>query len=297
MTDIIGVFNLNQKYVKPEDLKKMIKVLRCQNFNKESYFIDNNIGLGCCYHKSLNLLQPNKQPIRNKDQALWIIYDGEIYNSPELRKELEKYGYIFKSNTDIEVILHSYEQWGANCLDNFNGNWAFAIWDKKKKELFCSTDRFGIKPFYYFFNGINFYFASTIKSLLELNIPREPNDVLICEFIKFSQILNQNETFFKNIKKLPAASWIRVSQEDKPVIKKYWDFEISNQIINDKKDQQEYVEEFLSIFIDSIKLRSRGTLPIGFLVSGGIDSSSIISLASNLLNEKLITFSISHKKI
>lgn len=274
----------------------MIGVIKHRGPDGEGYFTDNNIGLGHCYLATLNLPQWGKQPMINEQKNLWIIYDGEVYNFLDLREKLEKLGHKFKSNTDTEVILHGYEQWGTDCLNKLNGKWAFAIWDKKKRELFCSRDRFGIKPLYYFSDGGSFYFASEIKSLLELNIPRRPNDALIYDFLKFDCGDHINETFFKDIKKLPAASWMKIKQNGEVAVKKYWDFEISSQIANDEKDKQEYAEEFLNLFVDSIKLRLRSRFPVGFLLSGGLDSSSIVCLASDLLKEKLITFSACFKE-
>ncbi|RKX54554.1 MAG: asparagine synthetase B, partial [Thermotoga sp.] len=169
MCGIAGVINLNYKLVDEKSIRRMIKVIKHRGPDDEGYFVDNNIGLGHCRLSIIDLSKAGHQPMADKDKSLWIVYNGEVYNFLEIRRELERIGYRFKSNSDAEVILYSYKEWGERCVDRFNGMWAFAIWDKKRKELFCSRDRFGIKPFYYFFDGKTFAFASEIKSLLELD--------------------------------------------------------------------------------------------------------------------------------
>lgn len=288
MSGITGIINLNQKSINQKDIKKMTDAIKHRGPDEEGYFIDNNLGLG---HRRLAIIDLSKaghQPMNNKDGSLWIVHNGEVYNYLELRKELENRGYKFKSSTDTEIILYAYQEWGEKCLEKFNGRWAFAIWDRKKKELFCSRDRIGIKPLYYFFDGKIFAFASEIKPLLKLKNPREPNETLIYDFLRFGLLDHTNETFFKNIKKLPPGSWLKIKQNRRISIRKYWDFEVSNEIRNNKKDSQRDAEEFLELLIDSVKLRLRSDVPIGSCFSGGPDSSAIVCIINNLLRKEKI---------
>ena len=149
MCGIAGIYNLNGQKIESFLIQKMVRIQKHRGPDDEGFYINDTIGLGHCRLSIIDLSEAGHQPMSNEDENLWIIYNGEIYNYLELRPELIKHGHKFKSNTDTEIIIHAYEEWDEKCLEKFNGDWAFAIWDKKKKELFCSRDRFGIKPFYY----------------------------------------------------------------------------------------------------------------------------------------------------
>lgn len=288
MCGIAGIINKNEKNIEKKDLERMVKIMKYRGPDDEGYFIENNIGLGHCRLSIIDLSQAGHQPMTNENNNLHITYNGEIYNYLELKNELKKFGHKFKSNSDTEVILHAYEQWGEKCLDKFNGAWAFAIWNRRKKELFCSRDRLGIKPFYYFSNKKIFTFSSEIKSLLELNIKRKPNETLIYDFLKFGLLDHTNETFFKDIKKLPPASYLKIKSNGEIFIKNYWDFNISDKINGNGRFFQKINYNFLNLFIDSIKLRLRSDVSIGSCLSGGLDSSSIVCVVNNLLKKQNI---------
>jgi len=296
MCGIAGIFNLDQKPVDKKTIERMIKIMKYRGPDDEGYFIDNNIGLGHCRLSIIDLSTAGHQPMSDEDQNLWIIHNGEIYNFIELRNELEELGYRFKSNTDTEVILYSYKQWQEECLKKFNGMWAFAIWDAQRKELFCARDRFGIKPFYYFFDGKTFAFASEIKSLLEFGVLRKPNNNLIYDFIKFGILDHNNSTFFENINKLPASNWLKINLNGKFKIQKYWDFEVIDEIGNSNKNIQKQTEHFLNLFYDSVRLRLRSDVPVGSCLSGGLDSSSIVCVINDLLRQEKILNIGEHQK-
>ncbi len=304
MCGIAGLIKLDGNIVTNKEIKNMIKVIKYRGPDDEGYYIENNIGMGHCRLSIIDLTDAGHQPMKSCDNSLLIVYNGEIYNFVELRKELETLGYKFKSNTDTEVILYSYKEWGENCVNRFNGDWAFAILDKNKKELFCSRDRFGVKPFYYFFDGKVFAFASEIKSLLELGVSREVNPNLIYDFLIFGILEHTDKTFFKNVKKLPPASWLKLNQKGEIVIKKFWDFKVSNELESDNKKIKQYDKEFLELFMDSIKIRLRSDVPVGSCLSGGLDSSAIVCAMSYLLKidnipnigEKIKTFSACYEE-
>ena len=249
------------------------------------FYVKDNIALG---HKRLAIIDlsgAGNQPMSNEDDSLHLVYNGEIYNFIELREELLKNGHIFKSVTDAEVILHSFEEWGKECLNRFNGMWSFVIWDEKKKELFCSRDRFGVKPFYYLSGKDLFVFASEIKPLLKF-IKSIPNDVLIYDFLKTGIMDHTDETFFQGIKKLPAACFARVSETGEMKIKKYWDFKVSERLFSGADDEERGVKIFSDLFTDSVKLRLRSDVPVGSCLSGGLDSSAVVCTMSELLKGK-----------
>ena len=250
---------------------------RIEDFNGSA-----NLFLGHRRLSIIDLSPAGHQPMCNEDESLWIVYNGEIYNYLEMRKELMSLEHRFKSQTDTEVILHAYEEWGADCLNHFNGMWAFAIWDLKKKSLFCSRDRAGVKPFYYIFNGAQFYFASEIKALLQSdNFSIEPNEQIMADYLLSGLLDHTHETFFKNIHQLRPGEYLLV-ESNKVTIKSYWDIEIKEIHYPRKED---YAERFYELLADSIRLRLRTDVPIGTCLSGGLDSSSIVCLANKLMFE------------
>ena len=167
MCGIAGIFNLNGEPVSPVVLRKMTDAIVHRGPDSEGFYIDSFIGLGHRRLAILDLSRNGHQPMQTNDCQQVISYNGEIYNFQEIRKELEKLGYIFKSQTDTEVVLYSFQEWGSKCLDKFNGMFAFAVWDKTKQELFLARDRYGIKPLYYTFANNHFVFASEQKGILQ----------------------------------------------------------------------------------------------------------------------------------
>ena len=208
-----------------------------------------------------------------------IVHNGEIYNYIELKDELSKKGYSFKSKTDTEVIAAAYDCWQEECVDHFDGMFAFAIWDEKEKELFVSRDRFGEKPFYYFFDNAQFVFASEMKAIWAAGIDRTPNRKMLFNYITIGYSdnpQNTGETFFENIFKLPAShSLVYSANTNELEIWKYWD--IQNDIGKNKIKDGEAIEKFTTLFQSSVKKRLRSDVEIGTSLSGGLDSSSIIA--------------------
>jgi len=224
-----------------------------------------------------------------------IIHNGEIYNYIELREELIREGYSFHSQTDTEVIAASYDCWGDECVDYFDGMFAFAIWDEKEKELFAARDRFGEKPFFYFFDSQKFLFASEMKALWAAGIERKPNQKMLFNFITIGYTDNPAdfyETFFENISKLPAATTLKYNAgNNKLTLEKYWDIDFEKQ---DKKiSDHEAIEQFNHLFTTSVKRRLRSDVAVGTSLSGGLDSSSVVATAAPLTthNSRLTTFS------
>jgi len=269
---------------KDENLcKLMADTLKHRGPDDEGFYFDENVSLG---HRRLSIIDLEKghQPIHNEDKSIWIVYNGEIYNYLELRRDLEN-KHKFYTNSDTEVIIHAYEEYGFDCLNKFNGMWAFCIYDKNKNLLFLSRDRFGVKPLYYFFDGKNFIFASEIKAILQHNIKRTPNEDLIFDYLMYNIVDHTDETFFKEIKKIPKGHIAIFEIKEKELkIERYWTLKSGKE----KEDK----EKIRNIFLDSIRLRLRSDVPVGSCLSGGIDSSSIVcALAGMIDNKNIKTFS------
>ncbi|MGH2574987.1 MAG: asparagine synthase (glutamine-hydrolyzing), partial [Ignavibacteria bacterium] len=235
----------------------------------------------------IDLSENGHQPMADKDNKIWISYNGEIYNYIELRDELQTYGFKFKTRSDTEVIINSYLQWGADCVNHFNGMWAFGLWDGYKQSLFLARDRFGIKPLYFTLSQNYFAFSSEIKPLLLLKDKFEINQNLIPFFIIYGNRLNDEETYIKTVQSLKASHYL-IYQNRNVITKRYYDIKKLNH--SDKKEVQ-LEEELNSLLYDSIKLRFRSDVPVGTCLSGGFDSSSIVSISSKVSNNTLNTFS------
>jgi asparagine synthase (glutamine-hydrolysing) len=205
-----------------------------------------------------------------------------------LRVDLKHRGHKFKSNTDCEVVIHAYEEYGMDCVKKFNGMWAFAIWDTKLEQLFASRDRLGIKPFYYYVDKKSFVFASEIKAILvDVSIPRVPNDSIIFDFLAFENseyIDHMEDTFFAGVKKLMPAHNLSINKKGDIRIERYWDLNSGNKIAMISDD--EAASKFYGLFEDSVRLRLQSDVPVGTCLSGGLDSSSIVCVINKLIKEK-----------
>ncbi len=249
--------------------------------------INANIGFGFRRLSILDLSEHGHQPMQFKDAGLWIVYNGEIYNFIELRDELKHSGYKFESNTDTEVILKAYHKWGENCIHKFNGMWAFALWDSENQKLFCSRDRFGVKPFYYHFDANNqFLFASEIKSILQVIKPRPDRESLNIAFTSGYSDHN-NKTFFEDIKQLKGGHNLTLQNGRLDIYRYYF---LKSQPINTTFETAK--EKLKELLFDSVRIRLRSDVPVGYALSGGIDSSCIVGVASKINTGFNNTFSM-----
>lgn len=232
----------------------------------------------------IDLSSAGHQPMQYADGKLWITYNGEVYNYLELRIELEKLGFSFHSQSDTEVILAAYNAWGEACVHRFRGMWSFAIADLVTKKLFCSRDRFGIKPFYYYSNGQQFVFSSEIKQLFHFPfVPRQVNERMIYEYLKFGTVEDNAETSFAEIKKLPHGHNLTVDLESGAVaVTPYYQpyFRVNHSIT-----LEEAAEEFQRLLSDSVRVHLRSDVEVGTCLSGGLDSSALVCIMSRLLKE------------
>ncbi|MEO8512657.1 MAG: asparagine synthase (glutamine-hydrolyzing) [Ignavibacteria bacterium] len=241
-------------------------------------------------HRRLSIIDLSENghcPMCDQSSNIWITFNGEIYNYIELREELIGYGFTFKTHSDTEVIINAYLKWGFECLNKFNGMWAFAIWDKRTKILFMARDRFGVKPLYYVKNDTYFAFSSELKPLTVYNTNcTEINSDKIPFFLIYGNRLNTEETYLKDIFSLPASHYL-VYKDGKISISQYYDVKVHSEGLNEEQLKHRIVE----LLEDSIKLRFRSDVPVGTCLSGGFDSSSIVSLASENHSNSIETFS------
>lgn len=219
------------------------------------------------------------QPFVSDDNRYTIIFNGEIYNYTELRTQLLG-DFSFRTNSDTEVLLAAYRKWGYNCLDRFIGMFSFAIWDDMEKLMFAARDRFGVKPFYYSASGGSFFFGSEIKALWAAGVPRVRNQKVWSSFFVFGSYGMPNETFWQDIHQLPGGHFL-VLKQGRLQIKRWYNFEDCIRSIQpywNSKDQATITERYIELLQESIALRFRADVPVGFNVSGGLDSSLLLSL-------------------
>ncbi|MCH8332076.1 MAG: asparagine synthase (glutamine-hydrolyzing), partial [Bacteroidetes bacterium] len=244
-------------------------------------------------HRRLSIIDLShnaRQPLCNEQGSKWVVFNGEIYNFLELRKELQGKGHFFKTKTDSEVIVHSYEEWGEACIERFRGMFAFALWDESNKRLLLVRDRLGIKPLYYAIIGMTVVFASEIKSLLvHPKISREVNAVALDTYLRL-QFIPAPNTVFKDIQKLPAGHFL-IYENDSITIQRYWQHRFQPEL----KSEEEWIDELELKILEAVQLRLMSDVPIGAFLSGGIDSSIVVLAMSRLLDKPVQTFSIDFK--
>ena len=285
MCGISGIINKSKKEVNKYDIKNINNLISHRGPDDEGFFYENNFAFGHRRLSILDLSSDGHQPMHYLDKKYTITYNGEVYNYIEIRKELEEYNYSFNSNTDTEVILASYDKWGEDCVNKFNGMWAFAIYNKKKDIIFCSRDRFGIKPFYYTEVDNKFIFGSEIKQLLEFYPNRYVNKHILMDYLIIGFEEHTNETFFDNIFKLEQShNLIYDLKSNSYKIKKYYDIKLDGKISD--LNENESIEKYKLKLEASINIRLRSDVKVGTCLSGGLDSSSIATIASELYNRE-----------
>jgi asparagine synthase (glutamine-hydrolysing) len=284
MCGICGIFNLNGEPVSPVNLRTMTDSMAHRGPDGEGFYIDSFIGLGHRRLAIIDLSPAGHQPMLTKDGSFGLTYNGEIYNFQELRIELESLGHQFRSRTDSEVVLHGYAEWGPDCVNRFNGMFAFAIWDKTRQELFLARDRYGIKPFYYTFTNSHFLFASEQKAILtHPAISRQIDLEALLEYFTFQNVFT-DRTLLKGIRLFPAGCWAKiplgtVTHQLSPI--RYWDFDFREP--EQQGDETEYIEELDRLFRQAVNRQLVSDVDLGSYLSGGMDSGSITAIAATQL--------------
>jgi len=279
MCGIAGILNLRQQ-VNVEELDRFTDSLAHRGPDGRGVFIDGGLGLG---HRRLAILDlsdagRNPMPYGGEDgKRYWITFNGEIYNFLELRSELQTLGHHFRTETDTEVILASYDQWGEECLSRFNGMWAFALWDSVERRLFLARDRFGVKPLYYL-AAERFAFASELKAFLQLKaFSVQFNEALVPRILQNSEPWEgaTDQTMMKNVRSLPGGHSMVINREGELSIRQWW--ETRDHVVEEPQRYEEQVERFRELFLDAVRIRMRSDVPVGTCLSGGVDSGAVAS--------------------
>lgn len=270
-----------------DTVKTMAQAIYHRGPDEEGYFFHNRISLG---NRRLSIIDLAKgtQPIFNEDKSIVVVYNGEIYNFQSLRTELQAKGHKFYTNTDTEVIVHSYEEYGVSCLQKFNGDFAFALYDIKNDQTFIARDRLGIKPLYYSIIGKNIIFASELKALLASGIiKKDLNYQSVDKYLTLRYCWGE-DTLFNQIKKLPPASYMLV-KDGNINIQKYWTLDYTPIKL---KSPTDYINRFEELFEESVRLRMISDVPFGAFLSGGVDSSLIVAMMAKHSSLPVETYSI-----
>jgi asparagine synthase (glutamine-hydrolysing) len=284
MCGIFGVAGINGHEF---DLERRTDTIAHRGPDECGYYKDAHIAMG---HRRLSIidLSGGQQPIFNETRSQCIIFNGEIYNYKEIKAELLQQGHRFSTSSDTETILHAYEQWGSNCVDRLRGMFAFAIWDSARQTLFLARDRLGIKPLFYAVLGDRFYFASEMKAILaDPAVPRRIDEEALVSYFMLSYI-PAPLTIFEQIRKLPAGcslTWQNGAVE----LHQYWDVQFAP---DHARSESSFIEEFMALLEESVRIRLMSEVPLGAFLSGGIDSSAVVALMSKAAADPVNTFCI-----
>lgn len=291
MCGITGIFNLDGAPVDTVVLKNMTDAIAHRGPDGEGYYTDGGLGFGHRRLAILDLSPAAEQPMATPDDRFVITYNGEVYNFPELRVELEGLGHRFRSHGDTEVVLHALAEWGTKAIRRFNGMFALALWDRARRTLLLARDRYGIKPLYYMRRGKTLLFGSEVKAILaHPACGAKMDQKALLEYFTFQNLFT-DRTLFKDIRLLAPGSWMEITAEGgiESAPEFYWDFDFRepDQVIG----EEEYTEELNRLFEQAVKRQLVSDVPIGTYLSGGIDSGSIAAVAATM-KPKLRSFTI-----
>ncbi|MDA9999101.1 asparagine synthase (glutamine-hydrolyzing) [bacterium] len=295
MCGIAGkLFFDGQKNVDPYELKRMTDSILHRGPDDEGHYIDNNVGLG---FRRLSIIDVSHghQPLSNYNQTIWITFNGEIYNFKELRSELIARNYVFRTNSDTEVIVNLYEEFGEQCVDHLRGIFAFVIWDQRNKKLFGARDHIGVKPFYYYVDESQFVWGSEIKAIKAAEeVSTRISIKSLDQYLAYGHML-KNESIYQEIHKLQPGTSFTIEPLKSPEVRFYQFWTMENKP-DDSKSHSEFKDELRCELEQSVKLQMISDVPIGAFLSGGVDSSSIVAMMSKISERPIKTFSIGFKE-
>ncbi|MGH3104116.1 MAG: asparagine synthase (glutamine-hydrolyzing) [Gaiellaceae bacterium] len=284
MCGIAGIASLNGRPVEPEELERMRRSLRHRGPDDEGSWVGPGIGLVNLRLAILDLSPAGHQPMANDDESVVLAYNGELYNFLELMPELEARGHRFRSRSDTEVVLRAYEEWGRECVHRFNGMFAFAVWDARRRQLFLARDRFGIKPLYYAVHDDRLLFGSEVKALLEAGLPVGVSPEALVEYFTFQNVLS-DRTLFRGVRLLPAGHTLTL-EDGRLAAERYWDLELDP---DESVTEADWTERTRAVFEEAVTRQLVSDVPVGSFLSGGMDSASIAAVASRSI-PRLMTF-------
>jgi asparagine synthase (glutamine-hydrolysing) len=294
MCGIAGYITVDPSALQRSTLERMTDVLRHRGPDDSGYYQDEHASLG---HRRLSIIDvaAGHQPMANEDGSVWIVYNGEIFNHADVRPALETAGHRYATRCDTETILHGYEQYGPDCLERFRGMFAFALWDKRSRKLFAARDRLGKKPFYYYWDGRLFAFASEIKALLRHpSISPRFEQELLPEYLAFGYTSDER-TLFSGIRKLMPGHLLTLdlsSSRPEPQIRQYW--EIPTPAHTESRSDKDWIRECRSRLEETVRLRLMSDVPLGMFLSGGLDSSSIAAIMKREFSGPVKTFAVGY---
>lgn len=287
MCGICGKLNFDRlNTVSPKLLKAMADTIAHRGPDDEGYYVSGPVGFG---FRRLSIIDLNTghQPISNEDGTVWIVFNGEIYNYRELREQLQARGHVFGTRTDTEVIVHLYEEFGEGCVEKLRGMFAFAIWDERQRQLFLARDRVGIKPLYYRLSGDSLIFASEIKAILaDPEVEAEVDPAMIDRFLTFYFVPGE-ETLFRDVRKLAPGSYMLV-KDGRVETQFYWDLQFSP----GQQSIEEAEKRLLELLEESVGMHMIADVPVGFLLSGGVDSTAMLDFAVGKTEHALSSFTL-----
>jgi asparagine synthase (glutamine-hydrolysing) len=274
MCGICGQMNFEaSRPVSHEQLARMNQAIFHRGPDEDGFYEKAPVGLAM-RRLSIIDLSTGRQPIRNEDGTVWVVYNGEIYNFPELRAELEAKGHTFITNTDTEVIAHLYEERGDDFVQRLNGMFAIALWDEARRRLLLVRDRLGVKPLYYYADGERLVFGSELKAILEADVPREIDEDALAQYLALRYI-PAPRTIFRGIHKLPPGHLLR-AEAGGVKVEAYWS--LPEDTLAAARPEAELVEELRALLEDAVKIRLIADVPLGVFLSGGVDSSAVVAM-------------------
>ncbi|HUF39788.1 MAG TPA: asparagine synthase (glutamine-hydrolyzing) [Anaerolineales bacterium] len=289
MCGITGILKSNP--ADPVDRGLLEKMNRCiihRGPDSDGFHFDGPVGLGVRRLAIVDLVSGD-QPIANEAGTVWIVFNGEIFNFPDLRPALEGLGHVFRTHSDTEAIVHLYEEYGPACVNHLRGQFAFAIWDSVKGRLFLARDRLGQKPLYYAVHDGAFYFGSELKTILQVpGIPREPNLEALHHYLTLMYVPDP-DTAFVGIHKLPPGNRLSIRPGGEPEIERYWDLDYEPKWDLPEADLRAELREEIT---KAVRIRLMSDVPLGAHLSGGIDSTIVVGLMAGMMDQPVKTFSI-----
>lgn len=292
MCGICGKLNFDNTPVEESLIREMASSLAHRGPDDEGIYVKGNVGLGHRRLSVIDLSPAGHQPMSNEDGTIWITFNGEIYNFPELREDLMKKGHIFRSRTDTETILHLYEERGVDCLGFLRGMFAFSVWDSNRRTLFLARDRVGKKPLYYSYTPDRFMFASEIKAILcDKSVERRPDYTALHHYLTY-QYVPSPWTAFAGIKKLPPAHYLLL-KDGRIDLARYWKL---SYLPKHNLGEDDYKAGIIERLDEAVKIRMTSDVPLGAFLSGGIDSSAVVAMMTKMTQKPVKTFAIGFKE-
>ena len=288
MCGIAGIIRWDQKPVAEGDLRAMCRAMVHRGPDEEGIYIAGGVGLGMRRLSIIDLAN-GQQPVSNEDGTVWVVFNGEIYNYRELRRQLESRGHVFRTSSDTETIVHLYEDFGARAVDHLRGMFALAIWDERNRQILLARDRLGIKPLYYAEREGELVFASELKPILELqHIDRSLNWEAVNHLFTFL-VTTSSQSIVDGVKKLEPARVAVASRGNALRVERYWDVTFEP---DEQASEGELIERLRALLVEAVQLHQVSDVPVGAFLSGGIDSSAVVATMSRLNAEPIKTFSV-----